>query len=145
MRFLFVVFLLGLFAGCSTTPVLKTSDTVQIIKNAADSAPDGVQGVYTFTIQATGSQRGDNRIFLNTEIDYRDQRNITIALSFNAVKELIAATQQSPEDYFKGKTIQVTGEAKRVKIHFTTMGRRTGKYYYQTHIKVTDASQIMVV
>jgi hypothetical protein len=145
MRFLFVVFSLTLCAGCSTSPVLKTSDTMQIIKNAADSAPDGVQGIYTFTIQATGSQRGDSRIFLNTEIDYRDQRNISIALSFNAVRELIAATQQSPENYFKGKTIQVIGEAKRVKIHITTMGRRTGKYYYQTHIKVTDASQIKVV
>ncbi|MGJ8680301.1 hypothetical protein [Paraglaciecola sp.] len=145
MRFLIVIFSIGLFAGSSTTSGLKTSDTMQIIRSAADSAPDGVQGIYSLTIQATGSQKGDRRIFLNTELDYRDQRNITIALSDKTIRELISETQQSPMDFFKGKTIQVIGEAQRTKIYFVTMGRRTSKYYYQTHIKVTDASQITVL
>ncbi|WP_445425409.1 MULTISPECIES: hypothetical protein [unclassified Alishewanella] len=89
---------------------------MQIIKAAADSAPAGVYGKYTLLIQSTGSQIGDDRIFLNTELDYRDQRNITIALSHDAVKEL--------NDH---------------------AGQPTGKYYYQTHIRVTQVSQIKVL
>jgi hypothetical protein len=118
---------------------------MEIIKAAADSAPKSVGGKFTFKIKATGIQAGDNRVFLNTELDYRDQRNITIALSSNAVKELENLTGSAPINFFKGKTIEVQGEAQRVRINFTSMGRRTEKYYYQTHIRVTQASQIKIV
>lgn len=50
----------------------------QAIHRAAEAAPSGVPGIYAMRVQATG-RRGD-RIFLNSELDYRDQRNLSIAL-----------------------------------------------------------------
>ncbi|MCC5452599.1 hypothetical protein LMJ53_12795 [Rheinheimera sp. UJ51] len=145
MRCLLIIFSLAIFTGCATSPALTTSDTMQIIQAAADSAPAGVYGKYTLLIQSTGTQIGDDRIFLNTELDYRDQRNITIALSHDAVKELNDHTGQAAIELFKGKQIQVIGDANRVRIDFTSRGQPTGKYYYQTHIRVTQASQIKVL
>lgn len=63
--------------GCvSTAP--EYSNTLEIIGSAAESAPDGVEGEYTFKIQAAGKPK--RTVYLNTELDYRDQRNVTIAL-----------------------------------------------------------------
>ena len=38
--------------------------------------------------------------------------------------------------FFVNKTVEVTGEAKRVKIYFISNGMLTDKYYFQTHINV---------
>lgn len=43
------------------------------------------------------------------------------------------------------KKIVINGEAKRVKIAFTYKGKPTNKYYYQTHIRLMDISQLMVL
>ena len=47
----------------------------EAIRRAAEAAPRGVEGRFTFTVKATGRAEG-NRLFLNSEADYRDQRNI---------------------------------------------------------------------
>ncbi|MDB5678702.1 hypothetical protein [Sphingomonas bacterium] len=49
----------------------------------------------------------------------------------------------SPEA-LKGKTIFVTGVAKKQKILLLTNGRPNGKFYFQTHIVVKFANQIQL-
>ncbi|WP_276328890.1 hypothetical protein [Shewanella japonica] len=39
----------------------------------------------------------------------------------------------------------IKGQAKRQKIEFYSKGKRTDKYYYQTHILVKGLSQIEVI
>ncbi|WGM32476.1 hypothetical protein [Brevundimonas sp. NIBR11] len=126
---------LGL-SGCVTPP----SDAMHAIFAAAEAAPDVVPGVYVIQIQGTG--RRDGRLYLNSEADYRDQRNLTIAISPSAFAGLEARFGPAPETRLTGRRIAVTGSAMRVRIDFTGNGQPTGKYYFQTHVVVNDADQI---
>lgn len=142
MKNVFFALILAL-TGCTSTPshtVTPLSDTMEIIKAAAESAPKGVAGRYTLQIVATGSQ--GQYVYLNTEKDYRDQRAITVALHPKAIAQLSAKYGMSPQEYFVDKTIVVNGKAQRVKIAFLSEGKPTGKYYYQTHIRLMDISQL---
>lgn len=135
-----------LLAGCTSTTSHTTSsfsDTMEIIKAAADSAPKGVPGQYTLQIVATGSQ--GQYVYLNTEKDYRDQRAVTVALHPKVIAQLTAKYGMPPQEYFLNKAIVVNGEAQRVEIAFLSDGKPTGKYYYQTHVRVMDISQLKVM
>lgn len=124
--------------GCAANGI-KPADAVQ---QAAGAAPAGVSGVFSLTVQATGSQ--DGFIYLNSELDYRDQRNLSIALTAKAAKQLQAQLGASPEVALKGHQIIVSGIAKRVTIRLSHDGKPTDKYYYQTHVLVSDARQIQL-
>lgn len=136
--------LLLVMVGCtSTSQPPNYSNTMDIIAKTAESAPEGVYGEFTFYIQATGEQR--EIVYLNTEMDYRDQRNVTIALHPKILSQLENKYGDSPKDFFVGKSVFVEGYARRVRIAFLSEGRPTGKYYYQTHIRVIDITQIELV
>lgn len=74
-----------LLAGCAgvqpqqeaTSPAAWISPE-EAVHLAAKAAPEGVPGIFALRVQATGTQSG--RFYLNSELDYRDQRNLTIAL-----------------------------------------------------------------
>lgn len=141
-----VLALIFVLAGCASTTSHTTctySDTMEIIKAAAESAPKGVPGQYTLQIVATGSQ--GEYVYLNTEKDYRDQRAITVALHPKVIAQLSAKYGMPPQEFFVDKTVVVNGRAQRVKIEFLSEGKPTGKYYYQTHIRLTDISQLRVM
>ena len=149
MKILFATLVL-LLAGCSatqsensTSTTFTYSDTMDIIRSAAESAPHAVEGEYILYIKATGSQGAF--VYLNTELDYRDQRSVTVAIHPRAVKAIIDKYGSAPQDYFLDKSIAVSGQAKRIKINFNSQGKPTGKYYYQTHIRIKDVSQIQVL
>jgi hypothetical protein len=116
---------------------------LEIIRSAAASAPDAIEGEYVLKIKGAGNQ--GPFVYLNTETDYRDQRAVTVAIHPRIVPMFTAKYGATPEEYFVGKSIIVTGPAKRIRINFTSQGKPSGKYYYQTHIRVMDISQIKVV
>ncbi len=116
---------------------------MNLIASTEESAPEGVSGTFNFLIKASGVRRGE--VFLNTELDYRDRRAITIAIASNVVNEFTKKYGSAPEAYFVDKKIEVTGEAKRVKIYFISKGRMTNKYYFQTHINVSSIEQVKVL
>lgn len=142
-----------LIAGCSSAPEpqsieasLSTSDTMEIIRSAAEAAPQSVPGEYTLAIKTSGRTPARSTLYLNTELDYRDQRNVTVALQPEAVDQLESKYGENPKEFFINKTILVKGKAQRIRINFKLpSGRLTGKYYYQTHIPVFDASQITLI
>jgi Tfp pilus assembly protein PilF len=109
---------------------------------AADAAPDGTMGIFGFEVVATGRKNGE--VFLNSEPDYRDQRNLTVSFSADSAAAFRKQHGQDPDVAFKGKRITVVGEARRVKIHFIANGKLTEKFYYQTHIEVTEPWQVTV-
>ena len=115
----------------------------QAVMAAASAAPRTVEGIFTMQVEATGKER--NRVYLNSELDYRDQRNLTVNIDSRAAKDLTARFGAPPEEFFKGKTIEVRGAARRVTIGFFENGRPTGLYYYQTHVNVRGSSQIVLV
>jgi PBP1b-binding outer membrane lipoprotein LpoB len=59
---------------------------IRAVELAAIAAPETYSGVFEMTVQAGKSR--ERMTFLNSELDYRDQRNLTIALRPAAMKQL---------------------------------------------------------
>ncbi|GAA0540075.1 hypothetical protein FHS83_003794 [Rhizomicrobium palustre] len=144
------VMLIGLLcAGCATEPAVTPPPKQQfatprrVVEMAADAAPSGVLGIVDMTVRGTGID--DGYVYLNSEEDYRDQRNLSIAIPPQAVAAFKERFGAAPEDFFKGKHIHVRGMARRVKISFISNGRVTEKYYYLTHLTAGAPTQITLV
>lgn len=138
--------LAALLAGCTTVPPQDRGvpDTTppQAIMGAAES-PDGIEGFFKFEVRGAGRQ-GD-WLYLNSEADYRDQRCLTVAIPQAVAQALELKILGDPLELMKGRTIRVSGAAKRTTIWFLSNGVRTNSYYYQTQIRVSDISQIAVL
>lgn len=142
---LFVVTVVLAAAGCRHVVPASSDlwiDPGEAVLRAAAASPKGVTGVFAVTVQAGGRT---DEVFLNSELDYRDPRNLSIALSPDVAAELELALGGAPEVVLQGRRILVSGTAQTVRIDFLTAGRPTGKYYYQTHVRVDRASQIRVL
>jgi hypothetical protein len=140
------LFALAGLADCqsSTPPPLTAGMTAsQAVMAAAESAPNGVTG--TFALMVRRAEMVGPRLFLNSQADYRDQRNLSIAIQHGALGALRQKLGGDPQSMLKDKDIRVTGVARRTRIDFTENGKPTGKYYYQTHVAVTDPSQIAII
>ncbi len=133
-----------LILGCSHTPSAQYSDmrASEIIAYAAANPEKGVTGNFLFSIRAVG--QAGNRVFLNLQDDYRDQRNISIVL-MPEVQAQLAERGLAPET-LKGKQVMVRGTARRVRIAFNNDdGKPSGLYYYQTHLRLRSADDLKVV
>ena len=126
----------------ATAPALPMTARDAVFK-AADAAPAGIAGRFRVTIQAAGHQ--DGHVYLNTEMDYRDQRNLSVDICPEALDGMKAKFGDNLEGAFIGKEIEVKGIAHRVKITFLADGKPTDKYYYQTHVLVCSANQVALV
>jgi hypothetical protein len=114
----------------------------QAIAMAAKSSPSGVRGTFVMQVRATGKAGG--HVFLNSEQDYRDPKNLSIDIAPWIKGQLERRFGDSPESFFKNKQIVVRGTAVRVPIRILDdYHRPTPPYvYYQTHVRVLQASQI---
>ncbi len=124
-------------------PSGEISTPMQAVQHAAERAPEGFAGIFEFKVRATGADAG--LIFLNSEQDYRDQRTLTVAVSPAAAASLEVRLGKPPREALIGQTVRVSGIAHRATIWLTANGRRTDKYYYQTHVDVSSADQIELI
>jgi len=124
--------------------IYEDTNVMEIIRQAAEAAPDGVKGEYTLKIKAAG--KSQNALYLNTEIDYRDPRNVSVAIHPRAFKAFRKKYGKEAQDFFVGKKIKIQGEARRVIIKVSPEGKPPYKYYYfQTHIHVFKSSHISLI
>lgn len=144
MHRILAVLSLTLFGwGCANSPNKATElSPIQAIMAAADH-PEGIRGVFRFEVRGGGRQSG--WLYINSEADYRDQRCLTIAFPQEISDELEAQFHADPVSALHGKILRVTGVAQRTTIWFYSYGIRTDKYYYQTHVRVTDLSQVEIL
>lgn len=104
---------------------------------AAAAQVPGPAGYYRITVRAVGTDR--HRFFINSERDYRDQRNISLAFDPDQAKALVRMMRgRSVEEALVGRELVVWGRPERVRIAFRTGNGPTGLYYYQTHIRITN-------
>jgi len=133
-----------LLSGCSsqlaTVHQLRLSPE-QAVFNAAGSA-EGIKGTFEMVVRATGRQ--GSHLYLNSQADYRDPRNLSIDIDAVAEQQLAARFRADPESYLIGKVIAVSGVARKTRIDFIADGHRTGKYYYQTHLMLHNARSLTV-
>lgn len=115
-------------------------DPSSAVQLAAAAPRAGVSGVFAMPVRAVG--RDERGVYLNSERDYRDQRNLTVVLAPDVAAQLEQRLGGPLEQRLRGRAIQVSGTARRTKIVFFADGRATDKYYYQTHVRVAKAGQI---
>lgn len=142
------LFALGLLlCGCASAPVAQSGNEiispVQAVISAATAAPSGVRGTFEMDVRRVGRQ--DGNVYLDSESDYRDQRNLVIAVHPRAALGLREKFGQDIDKVAFGKRVRIYGEARRVKIGFMADGRPTDYYYYQTHVDVWDPNQVVIL
>ena len=115
----------------------------QAVLAAADAAPRGVPGNFAMVVRR--AEMVGPRLFLNSEQDYRDQRNLSIAIQPYVLSGLRARLGKDLRSALVGRDIRVRGVARRTRIGFFDNGKPTGLYYYQTHVTVDSADQISIV
>lgn len=111
---------------------------------AAERAPKGNLGRYAFSVRAVGWDRG--RLYLNSELDYRDPRNVSAVIGPEAAKAVLEKLGGNESEALDSKMILVTGIAMRTRIDFLGAdGQPSGKYYYQTQIPVELEKHLKVI
>lgn len=135
-----------LLASCQTTSPRQGSQVIApalAVMAAADAATRGFPGTFGFTVQRVDMV--GPRLFLNSYPDYRDQRNLSVAIDFRVLPALRDRYGQNLQAAFLHHEIKVIGIARRTRIDFTNDGKPSGKYYFQTHVRVSDPDQIKIV
>lgn len=79
-------------------------------------------------VKSTG---GKGSYYLNSEPDFKDEKNFTIFIPRNVSEKFKQAKIENPAEYFKGKTILVTGEVIL--------------YQKKVEIKIDEPEQIKIV
>jgi len=121
----------------------RVYSAAEAIRDVAEAPSSGLPGQFAFILKGGG--RDGDRVFLNSESDYREAGTLTVALDEVAVDALTAQLEGPPERRLIGRTIVVNGVARRTRINLLANGRPTGEYYFQTHIDVGQADHIHVV
>ncbi len=87
----------------------KPDDTPDLAAEALKHV--GKEWKVDFTVRATGSSRGKRKlVFLNSERDFRSDRNLTVVLDLAALKkDLEAARIADPAKHYAGKKLRITG------------------------------------
>lgn len=131
------------YAGLSPLPCngpCRTPADAIAESSRRHGVPGGVAR-YQFVVRNVGV--AGSRIFINSEADYRNQRNISVAIPRDAAREIFRRTGRTDlRAALVGQTIVVSGRARRVRIGYFENGRPTGEYYYQTHIPIRFGNQI---
>ena len=101
MKYLILLSILVLSACTTTSGVTSnpvSTDVMRLIEQTEANAPGGVKGTFQFSIKASGIER--NVVYLNTELDYRDRRNFTVALHPKTIEAFTKKYGSSPDAYF---------------------------------------------
>jgi hypothetical protein len=134
--FLLVVVASALPASAQIRPL----GAAETMARVAGPPFERVEGV--FEIEVRGSGRDGKWYFLNSEADYRDPACLTFAVGrgvFAQVKTKLGGDFAG----LHGKRVVAEGVAQRKVIWYTDgRGRRTGGYYYQTHVWIASPEKI---
>lgn len=134
-----------LLAGCAWPGAPRKGtwiDPSMAVQLAAAAQGRQVEGVFAFRVRAADFA---DRLFLNSEADYRDQRNLTVAIDAPAAAAWLQQLGLEDAGQLVGRRVQVQGGARRVRIDFTIGTRPSGKYYYQTQVWVSDPAQLRLL
>jgi DNA/RNA endonuclease YhcR with UshA esterase domain len=68
-----------------------------------------------FVVKATGKSKAGDKVFLNSEADFKSEKNFTVLLTKAALTEMKKDSIDDAAAYFKGKKVQVYGTVKLYK------------------------------
>ena len=111
----------------------------EAVHAANDDPQRGISG--TFVINVRAVDLTDHGLYLNSETDYRHQANLTVWLAPGQADALRARLDNLPLDRLVNRRLLLQGTARREKIIFSRDGVPSDKYYYQTHVRLSDPRQ----
>lgn len=112
---------------------------VEAVIAANEDPQRGISGTFVFTVRNTDV--AENRLYLNSERDYRHQLALNVSMDA-AQREALQAQLGMPLERLVNRRLLVQGTARRTTIAFSTDGKPSGKYYFQTQIQVSDPRQV---
>ena len=121
-----------------STATLAPAEAIAAAKRAA---PAPFAGTFTFQVQSTG--RSNGQLFLNSDADFHNPANLSVAVPLAEAAKL-AAGGGPADEYLKGKHITVIGGARVVRVQQMRAGQPVGDPETQTRIPVTSATQVSV-
>jgi DNA/RNA endonuclease YhcR with UshA esterase domain len=82
-------------------------------------------------MEVKSARKGNGIAFLNSEADFKDEKNFTLFINKAGVEKFKEAKVEDPADHFKGKTVRATG--------------KVALYRERPQIIVEDPAQIVIV
>ncbi|WP_421570626.1 hypothetical protein [Stenotrophomonas sp. PD6] len=111
----------------------------EAVHAANDDPQRGISGTFVFTVKNVDVT--EHRLYLNSERDYRHQLALNVSLDASQ-REALQAQLGVPVERLVNRRVLVQGTARRTTIDFITDGKPTGKYYFQTQLKVSDPRRV---
>lgn len=147
MRVALLLPLLLLCAGCAHQTALMAPPPMQpgwitpaeAVHAANDDPQRGISGTFVFTVKNVDAE--DDRLYLNSERDYRHQLALNVVMDA-AQREALQAQLGMPLERLVNRRVLVQGTAQRTTIAFFSDGKPSGKYYFQTQVRVNDPRQV---
>ena len=100
-------------ALAAAAPVIGADDgkkTGKIIPAAEVRHHVGQECTAEMTVRASKNAVPRRTYFLDSEADFHDEKNLAVVISYDHVARFQEAGIDDPSEFFKGKTIQVTGK-----------------------------------
>ena len=126
--------------GWMLPPGMRVYSAPEAVMGAADRSK-GLIGEFAFVVRATGWDNG--KLYLNSEQDYRDPRNLSIAIEPDVASRMVGGAAKDAQQSYVGRIVVVRGLARTTRIEFIDQADKpSGKYYYQTQVSVGRPEQL---
>ncbi len=125
---------LALVALAGAAPLREADDAKaaeKIIPASEIRSHVGEECTAEMTVKASKNAVPRRTYYLNSEEDFHDEKNLAVVISYDHIAKFQEAGIDDPADYYKGKTIRITG--------------KVIKEDDEVRIRVDDAKQIKIV
>lgn len=92
-----------------------------------------------------GAGADGTRGFLNSQRNYRDRASLNVELPAPVRIDLAQRLGADPLEALRGKRVRVFGQARQVRINLFHRGQRTGRFYYQTQLRLMSAEFLELI
>jgi DNA/RNA endonuclease YhcR with UshA esterase domain len=108
-----LLFALAITALAGAVPFLGVDDTKtkeKFIPAAEIRSHVGKECTAEMTVKASKNAVPRRTYFLDSEEDFHDEKNLAVVISYDHAAKFQEAGIDDPAEYYKGKTIRVTGK-----------------------------------
>lgn len=104
------IVLIGAFTPSASASTASDEPSPKVIPAA--EARDHVDETLTveMTVQASKNAAPRREIYLDSEEDFRDEKNLAVVISYDHVDAFKRAGITDPAEHYRGKSIRVTGK-----------------------------------
>jgi hypothetical protein len=106
-----IVWALGTTAGLSSRSAADDAKPAEKVIPAAQARDHiGKECTAVMTVKSSKNAVPRKTYYLDSEEDFRDEKNLAVVISYDHIDKFREAGIDDPAEYYKGKTIHVTGK-----------------------------------